>query len=207
MRHRFYAKYVKRAMDIVISFTGLVLLSWLMLILWILVRSKLGKPAIYKQQRPGYHERIFLLYKFRTMTDERDEEGNLLPDEKRLTKLGRVLRSTSLDELPQLWNILKGDMSIIGPRPLLVSYLERYTPEQHRRHDVRPGLFGLAGVNGRNAQSWESKFEYDIIYVDNISFKMDMHILIKCVKTVLKREGINEEGNSTASEFTGAKGQ
>lgn len=207
MHHSFYVKFGKRAIDIIISFLGLVFLSWLMLILWVLIRCKLGKPAVYKQQRPGCHEKIFWLYKFRTMTDERDENGNLLPDEKRLTKLGRVLRSTSLDELPQLWNILRGDMSIIGPRPLLVAYLERYTPEQHRRHEVRPGLFGLAGVNGRNAQSWESKFEYDIMYVNNISLKMDMHIFAKCIKIVLKREGIHEEGNATASEFTGTKGQ
>lgn len=205
MRHSFYAKYVKRILDILISFLGLLLLSWLMLILWILVRIKLGKPAIYKQERPGYKEKIFCLYKFRTMTDEIDESGNLLPDEKRLTKFGERLRSSSLDELPQLLNILKGDMSVVGPRPLLVSYLEKYTSEQHRRHDVRPGLFGLAGVNGRNAQSWERKFEYDIIYVDNISFKMDMHIFIKCVKTVLKQEGISEEGSLTASQFTGTK--
>lgn len=207
MKHLFYAKYVKRAIDIIVSFLGLVCLSWLMLILWILIRCKLGKPAVYEQQRPGYHEKIFCLYKFRTMTNEKDENGNLLPDEKRLTKLGRMLRSTSLDELPQLWNILKGDMSIIGPRPLLISYLERYTPEQHRRHEVRPGLFGLASVNGRNAQSWESKFEYDIMYVDNISFKMDMHIFLKCIKTVLMREGINEEGSATASEFKGTMGE
>lgn len=203
MTHSFYARYVKRGIDILLSFLGILLLSWLFPIIWILVRIKHGKPAIYKQERPGYKEKIFCLYKFRTMTNERDAEGNLLPDEQRLTRFGRILRSTSLDELPQLWNILKGDMSIIGPRPLLVSYLDRYTPEQHSRHNVRPGLFGLAGVNGRNAQSWESKFEYDIYYVDHLSFKLDMQIFFKCILIVFKREGVNESGSSTASEFKG----
>ncbi len=178
-------------------------MSWLMLIIWSLIRIKLGKPAIYMQQRPGYQEKIFRIYKFRTMTDDRDERGNLLPDEKRLTNFGKALRSTSLDELPQLWNILKGEMSFIGPRPLLVSYIGKYTAEQHRRHEVRPGLFGLAGVNGRNAQSWKNKFKYDIIYVDNLSFKMDVEIFLKCIKTVLKREGITEAGKSTVSRYTG----
>lgn len=203
MNRTFYSRYGKRTLDILIACMGLLLLSWLFPVLWILVRIKLGKPAIYKQQRPGYHEKIFCLYKFRTMTNQKDSEGNLLPDGERLTKFGKVLRSTSLDELPQLWNILKGDMSVIGPRPLLVSYLEKYTPEQHRRHNVRPGLFGLAAVNGRNAQTWESKFQYDIFYVDHISFKLDWSIFIKCIKVVLKREGINEEGTSTVSEFKG----
>lgn len=205
MNHVFYLRYGKRALDIIISFLGLVFLSWLFLVLWILVRIKHGKPAIYKQQRPGYHEKIFCLYKFRTMTNEKDSEGKLLSDEKRLTKLGKILRATSLDELPQLWNIFRGDMSIIGPRPLLVAYLDRYTAEQRQRHNVRPGLFGLAGVNGRNAQSWESKFEYDIYYVNHVSFKLDLQIFFKCIITVLKKEGINEDGNSTTSEFTGTK--
>lgn len=201
--NRLYDKYIKRSLDVLFSSLGLLLLSWLMLIIWILIRIRLGKPAIYMQQRPGYQEKIFCIYKFRTMTDDRDERGNLLPDEKRLTNFGKALRSTSLDELPQLWNILKGDMSFIGPRPLLVSYIGKYTAEQHRRHDVRPGLFGLAGVNGRNAQSWKNKFKYDIMYVDNLSFKMDVGIFFKCIKTVLKREGITEEGKSTVSRYTG----
>lgn len=198
-----YRRYIKRLIDIMISGIGIIVLSPVFLIVALLVRHKLGSPVLYKQQRPGYQEKIFSIYKFRSMSEERDEKGNLLPDELRMGKFGEKLRATSLDELPQLWNILKGDMSIIGPRPLLVSYLERYTPEQHRRHEVRPGLFGLAGVNGRNAQSWESKFSYDVYYVDNLSFKMDLGIFIKCIMTVLKHEGINEDGKSTASEFKG----
>lgn len=200
---KFYARYIKRAMDVAFSFMGLVLLSWLMLVIYLLVRIKLGKPVFYKQKRPGYKENIFCIYKFRTMTDDRDEIGNLLSDERRLTNFGKRLRRTSLDELPQLWNILKGDMSFIGPRPLLVSYIGKYTADQHRRHDVRPGLFGLASVNGRNAQSWESKFKYDIMYVDNLSLKMDVKIFLKCIKTVVRQEGINEEGKSTVSRYTG----
>lgn len=199
----FYVKYVKRFIDIVISLLGLIILSPVMLVVGALVGKKLGKPVIYKQQRPGYKEKIFWLYKFRSMSDARDEKGELLPDEIRLGEFGKKLRALSLDELPQLWNILKGDMSIIGPRPLLVSYLDRYSEEQHRRHDVRPGLFGLAGVNGRNAQSWESKFAYDIEYVDNISFKLDIQIFFKCIYTVLSRKGVAEEGRETASEFKG----
>lgn len=203
MLQRVYAKYVKRLLDILISSVGLILFWWLLILIWCIVRIKHGSPAIFVQERPGYHEKIFLLYKFRTMTNQRDQDGNLLPDEQRLTKFGKFLRSTSMDELPQLWNILKGDMSIIGPRPLLVSYLDRYTPEQHRRHDVRPGLFGLAGVNGRNAQSWESKFEYDLQYVENISFLLDVKIFIKCIFIVLGRKGVNEESVATASEYKG----
>lgn len=171
----------------------------------LLVYFKMGSPVIYAQMRPGKDEKIFKMYKFRSMTNACDENGNLLPDAERLTRLGRFLRASSLDELPQLWNIFKGDMSVIGPRPLLVSYLDRYTPEQHRRHEVRPGLFGLAGVKGRNAQSWESKFLYDIQYVDNISFWLDISIFLECILVVLKREGISEEGNATASEFKGTK--
>lgn len=205
MSRKIYVKYIKRLLDLLVSVTGLVLFSWLMLLTAILVRIKIGKPVIYKQQRPGYQEKIFSLYKFRTMTDARDAYGNLLPDEKRLTEFGRFLRSTSLDELPQLWNILRGDMSVIGPRPLLVSYLDRYTPRQHHRHDVKPGLFGLAGVNGRNAQSWESKFRYDLKYVQHISLRLDIYIFLKCIRAVLKKEGISENGNATASEFMGCK--
>lgn len=205
MSRKIYVKYIKRLLDLLVSVTGLVLFSWLMLLTAILVRIKIGKPVIYKQQRPGYQEKIFSLYKFRTMTDARDAYGNLLPDEKRMTEFGRFLRSTSLDELPQLWNILRGDMSVIGPRPLLVSYLDRYTPRQHHRHDVKPGLFGLAGVNGRNAQSWESKFRYDLKYVQHISLRLDIYIFLKCIRAVLKKEGISENGNATASEFMGCK--
>lgn len=180
-------------------------LSPVFLIVAMLVKSRLGSPVIYKQQRPGYREKIFNIYKFRSMTDERDENGELLSDELRMGSFGKKLRATSLDELPQLWNIFKGDMSIIGPRPLLVSYLELYTPEQHRRHNVRPGLFGLAGVNGRNAQSWESKFRYDLEYVDNLSFRLDLEIFFRCIKTVLSHNGVSEEGTATASRFTGTE--
>lgn len=198
-----YQKFIKRLLDIIISGIGIIVLSPVILIVALLVRIKIGTPVVFTQERPGKNEKIFKMYKFRSMTNAKDEKGNLLPDEERMTNFGKKLRAASLDELPQLWNIFKGDMSIIGPRPLLVSYLELYTPEQHRRHEVRPGLFGLAGVNGRNAQSWESKFRYDILYVDNLSFKMDLSIFFKCILTVLKKEGINEEGNSTASAFRG----
>ena len=182
-----YKNCIKRLLDILLSLTGIILLSWLYLILFILVRVKLGSPVFFKQQRPGKNEKIFTLYKFRTMTDARDENGNLLPDEVRLTAFGKMLRSTSLDELPELFNILKGDMSLIGPRPLLVKYLPLYNEEQKHRHDVRPGLTGLAQVNGRNAISWEKKFEYDVEYVRNLSFLLDCRILLQTVKAVFKR--------------------
>lgn len=200
-----YVKIFKRVIDIIVSGIGMIILFPLMIVIALLVRIKLGSPVVYKQLRPGYKERIFCLYKFRTMSNEKDELGNLLPDEKRIGEFGTFLRKCSLDELPQLWNIFKGDMSIIGPRPLLVSYLELYSEEQHRRHEVKPGLFGLAGVNGRNAQSWESKFNYDIEYVDNISFILDLQIFFKCIYTVLSRKGVSEEGEVTASTFTGNK--
>lgn len=200
-----YKKYIKRCMDVILSGAGMLILSPLIVVTALLVHFKMGSPVIYAQMRPGKDEKIFKMYKFRSMTNACDENGNLLPDAERLTRLGRFLRASSLDELPQLWNIFKGDMSVIGPRPLLVSYLDRYTPEQHRRHEVRPGLFGLAGVKGRNAQSWESKFSYDIQYVDNISFRLDISIFLECILVVLKREGISEEGNATASEFKGTK--
>ena len=193
-----YAKYIKRLLDILCSGLGMVLFCWLYGIIAILVRVKLGSPVIYKAKRPGKinpktgKERIFELYKFRSMTNETDANGNLLPDTKRLTKFGRVLRSTSLDELPEVFNIFKGDMSIVGPRPLAVSYLNYYTEEEHHRHDVRPGLTGLAQVNGRNNLSWEQKFALDLKYIKSISFAQDMKILFWTVYKVFKREGIGQ---------------
>lgn len=198
-----YRKYIKRMLDIVISFCGIIVLSPVYLVLGILVRAKLGSPVIFKQDRPGKDEKIFHLYKFRSMTDEKDENGNPLPDEVRLTSFGKKLRSTSLDELPELFNILRGDMSLIGPRPLLVRYLPRYNAFQRHRHDVRPGLTGLAQINGRNAITWEKKFEYDVEYVKNLSFALDARIFAGTVRAVLKREGINSETNATMEEFMG----
>lgn len=198
-----YRKCIKRLLDIVVSLCGIIVLSPVYLILGILVRVKLGSPVIFKQERPGKDEKIFLLYKFRSMTDARDENGDLLSDEVRLTSFGKKLRSTSLDELPELVNILKGDMSLIGPRPLLVRYLPRYNEFQRHRHDVRPGLTGLAQINGRNAITWEKKFEYDVEYVQNLSFALDAHIFAGTVRAVLKREGISSETNATMEEFMG----
>ena len=200
-----YKKYIKRALDIILSGMALVILSPVLLIVAILVRTKLGSPVIFHQKRPGKDEKIFTMCKFRTMTDERDENGNLLPDEVRLTKFGKMLRATSLDELPELWNIFKGDMSIVGPRPLLVKYLPRYNKKQARRHEVRPGFTGLAQVNGRNAISWEEKFEWDVKYVDNITFMGDLKIIFQTVFTVLKRDGISSENSATMEEFMGTK--
>lgn len=185
-----YAKYIKRILDFILSLIALIVLSPVLLVVAILVRIKLGSPIIFKQQRPGKDERIFTLYKFRTMTDKKDENGNLLPDSERLTKFGKVLRSTSLDELPELVNILKGDMSIVGPRPLLVKYLPYYTEEERHRHDVRPGLTGLAQVSGRNTISWKEKFDKDIEYVNNISFFNDCSVIIKTVIAVFKHDGV-----------------
>lgn len=193
-----YEKYIKRLLDIIFSFFALVLLSWLYLIIAVLVRIKLGSPVIFTQERPGKDEKIFKLYKFRTMTDERDEDGKLLPDEVRLTKFGKILRKTSLDELPELFNILKGDMSIIGPRPLLTEYLPYYYDKERHRHDVRPGLSGLAQINGRNSVTWEEKFTWDLKYVDKITFVDDLKILLKTIiKAFIKVEGVelNHEGN------------
>lgn len=196
-------KYVKRFFDIVSSLLAIIVLSPLLLVIAILVRIKLGSPVLFKQERPGKDEKIFTLMKFRTMTDERDENGELLPDEIRLTKFGKFLRSTSIDELPELFNILKGDMSVIGPRPLLVQYLPRYNAHQHRRHEVRPGLSGWAQVNGRNAISWQEKFNLDVEYVDNYSFFMDIKILFMTVINVFKRDGISSETSATMEEFMG----
>lgn len=198
-----YERIIKRFFDFTISLFALLILSLPLLIVAILVRSKLGSPIIFKQERPGKDGKIFTLYKFRTMTDKRDENGELLPDSERLTKFGKLLRSTSIDELPELVNILKGDMSIVGPRPLLVKYLPLYNERQSRRHEVRPGITGYAQANGRNAISWEQKFEYDVEYVDNISFALDIKILFKTVGSVLKREGIDSGSSVTMEEFTG----
>lgn len=196
---------VKRLFDIIISTLLLVILSPVILILAILVRFTLGSPVLFKQVRPGLHGRPFTMYKFRTMTDARDEHGNLLPDERRLTKLGWFLRSTSLDELPELFNVLKGDMSLVGPRPLLMDYLPLYTPEQARRHEVRPGMTGWAQINGRNAISWEEKFEHDVWYVDNWSLWLDLKILWMTLIAVLRRDGISAQGHATMPRFTGSR--
>ena len=198
-----YRLLFKRIIDIFSSLIFLLLFWWLYLIVAILVRIKLGSPILFKQARPGLNEKIFTMYKFRTMIDKKDINGNLLPDKDRLNKFGRFLRSTSLDEIPEFLNILKGDMSLIGPRPLLVKYLERYSEEQLRRHNVRPGISGWAQVNGRNAISWEDKFKYDIEYVDNLSFLLDLKIIMLTIKKVLIRDGISQVGNATMEEFKG----
>ncbi|MDT6778731.1 sugar transferase, partial [Enterococcus faecium] len=192
----FYQLFGKRILDILLSGIALIVLSPIILIVGFLVRIKLGSPIIFKQERPGKSEKIFSMYKFRTMTDERDHNGEYLPDEIRLTKFGKMLRATSLDELPELWNILKGDMSIVGPRPLLVEYLPLYSEKQRKRHNVRPGLTGLAQVNGRNAISWEEKFDLDVYYVDKISFFNDLIIIIQTCKKVIKKENINTINNN-----------
>ena len=196
-----YAKYIKRVLDFILSLLAIIVLSPIMLVTYILVRIKLGSPAIFKQKRPGKDEKIFTLYKFRTMTDKKDENGNLLSDSERLTKFGKLLRSTSLDELPELVNIIKGDMAIVGPRPLLVEYLEFYNDEQKHRHDVRPGLTGLAQVSGRNTITWEDKFNKDIEYIRNLTFLNDVKIILKTVGKVFKREGISHQGEATMERF------
>ena len=198
-----YEKYVKRPLDMVLSGGALLVLSPVLLVTAALVRTKLGSPVVFCQERPGKDEKVFKLYKFRTMTDERDEDGNLLPDEVRLTKFGRLLRSTSLDELPELWNIFKGDMSIVGPRPLLVKYLPLYNEHQKHRHDVTPGLTGWAQVNGRNALSWEEKFNLDVWYTQHISFALDVKIIFMTVMKVFRREGISSQTSDTMEAFRG----
>lgn len=198
-----YRNHVKRCLDVACSALALVLLSPILLAVCALVRVRLGTPAVFKQVRPGKDGNLFTIYKFRTMTDERGDDGALLPDEIRLTSFGKALRSTSLDELPELWNILKGDMSFVGPRPLLVDYLPRYNSFQRRRHDVRPGLTGLAQVNGRNALSWEEKFAYDVAYVDRVSFELDCSIMAKTIAKVFTRDGIGTSTSDVPEDFMG----
>lgn len=201
-----YERFFKRPLDILCALLALTVFCWLYAIVAVLVKVKLGSPVIFKQTRPGKNEKLFKLYKFRTMTDEKDENGNLLPDEIRLTKFGRFLRKTSLDELPEAVNILKGDMSVVGPRPLLVEYLPRYNKRQRRRHEVRPGLSGYAQVHGRNAISWEEKFELDIEYVDKITFIGDVKIVFQTVfKSFVKQEGISSETSATMEVFMGSE--
>lgn len=200
-----YAKYIKRLLDIICALLAIIVFCWLYIIVAVLVWIKLGRPVLFKQARPGKDEKIFNMYKFRTMTDARDENGNLLPDDVRLTKFGKLLRSTSLDELPEAFNILKGDMSIVGPRPLLVKYLPLYNEEQKRRHEVRPGLSGYAQAYGRNSLTWEEKFDKDIYYIDHISFWLDMQILLKTVIAVLKKDNISSKTCVTMEEFNGTK--
>ncbi len=202
---RFYEKYVKRPQDFVLALVALLFLSPVLVVVWVLVRMKLGSPVLFCQERPGLNEKIFKLYKFRSMTDERGADGELLPDEVRLTSFGKMLRSTSLDELPELFNIIKGDMSLVGPRPLLVRYLPRYNARQHLRHSVRPGLTGLAQTHGRNALTWEEKFEWDVKYTEQITFIGDWKIIFHTVKSVLKREGISGYASATMPEFIGSK--
>lgn len=203
----FYEKYAKRPLDILCALAAIIVFCWLYLLVAILVRCKLGSPIIFKQKRPGKDGKIFKLYKFRTMTDEKDENGQLLPDNVRLTKFGKFLRSTSLDELPEAFNILKGDMSVIGPRPLLVEYLPLYNEKQSRRHEVRPGLSGYAQVHGRNAVSWNEKFDLDVEYVDNITFLGDVKIIVTTVLKAIKREGISSETSVTVEPFRGNNGE
>ena len=207
-RHRpygLYEKFMKRPLDAFLATGAIIILSPVLLITAILVRVKLGSPVLFTQDRPGRDEKIFRLYKFRTMTDARDENGVLLPDNQRLPEFGQKLRSTSLDELPELVNMIKGDMAVVGPRPLLVRYLPRYNTHQARRHEVRPGFTGLAQVHGRNSISWEEKFDWDVEYVDHITFKGDAKIIFDTVRTVLKREGITGGGEVTMAEFMGSK--
>ncbi|MBS4860501.1 sugar transferase [Eubacterium callanderi] len=198
-----YQKYIKRILDITLSGAAIIVLSPVMGVTAILVKKKLGSPVIFKQKRPGKDEKIFTMYKFRTMTDERDEKGELLPDSIRVTKFGKMLRSTSLDELPELFNIFKGDMSVVGPRPLLVQYLPLYNEKQKRRHEVRPGLSGLAQVNGRNAITWDEKFNYDVEYVEKVSFTLDVRIVLRTIIKAFRQEDINAGSEVTMEAFTG----
>lgn len=200
-----YRRFFKRPMDLILSLMAIIILSPVLIVVTFLIRIKLGNPVLFKQKRPGLNGEIFTIYKFRTMTDEKDENGELLPNRMRLTKFGRILRGTSLDELPELFNIIKGDMSIIGPRPLLIEYLPLYNEKQKHRHDVRPGLSGLAQVNGRNAISWEQKFDYDIEYVETISFLLDFKLIVQTFLKVFKREDVNKSENVTMEKFKGTQ--
>ncbi|MBU8906556.1 sugar transferase [Desertibacillus haloalkaliphilus] len=199
-----YRRFLKRPMDFTLALIAIIVLSPVLWIVAFLVKTKLGSPVLFKQERPGLNEKIFTMYKFRTMTDEKDENGELLPNNVRLTRFGKILRSTSLDELPELFNILKGDMSIVGPRPLLIEYLPLYNEHQKRRHEVRPGLSGLAQVNGRNTITWEEKFDYDVQYVESISLKLDCKIIIQTFLKVFKREGVNSSETVTMEKFKGS---
>ena len=198
-----YKNYLKRVLDITCSLGFILCFWWLYILIAILVKIKLGSPIIFEQKRPGLNGKIFTMYKFRSMTDAKDKNGNLLSDAERLPKFGQLLRATSLDEIPEFINVLKGEMSLIGPRPLLVEYLERYNDEQRRRHDVRPGITGWAQVNGRNTISWEEKFRYDVEYVDNLTFFLDIKIVFLTIKKIVVKEGISQEGNVTMEKFTG----
>ena len=200
-----YRNYVKRFLDIVYSLGFILCFWWLYIIVAIFVKKQLGSPVLFKQQRPGLNGKVFIMYKFRSMTDAKDKDGKLLSDEERLPRFGQLLRATSLDEIPEFFNILKGDMSLVGPRPLLVQYLERYNERQARRHEVRPGITGWAQVNGRNAISWEQKFEYDVEYVEKCSFFLDIKIIFMTIKKIFIREGISQEGNVTMEEFRGSR--
>lgn len=199
----FYRRHGKRLFDLGVAVPAAVVLAPVGLALGAAARAKLGKPVLFRQRRPGQDEEIFELIKLRTMTDARDSRGALLPDEDRLTPFGRLMRSTSLDELPTLWNVIRGDMSLVGPRPLLTQYLERYSPEQRRRHEVAPGITGWAQINGRNALTWDEKFALDLWYVENVSFRTDLAILLRTVAQVLTRRGITADGHATMPEFMG----
>ncbi|SIS62895.1 sugar transferase [Salimicrobium flavidum] len=198
-----YRKYFKRAMDVILSLFAIIFLSPVLLVVSLLVKKKLGSPVFFRQKRPGLNEKIFTMYKFRTMKDKKDEQGKLLSDKERLDSFGKTLRATSVDELPELFNILKGDMSIIGPRPLLIEYLDLYNDKQRKRHSVRPGLSGLAQVSGRNAISWDEKFKKDVEYAENVSFMMDCKLILLTVLKVAKREGVNSSGDVTMEKFRG----
>ncbi len=202
-----YERFFKRPIDIVCGIAAILVFWWLYIVVAILVKVKLGSPVLFVQERPGKDEKIFKLYKFRTMTDGRDDNGELLPDEVRLTKFGKMLRATSLDELPEAFNIIKGDMSVIGPRPLLVKYILRYNEEQHKRHEVRPGLSGYAQVHGRNSVSWEEKFKMDMEYVNHVTFWGDVKIVLGTLKVALQREGISSETSVTMEEFMGSEAE